>query len=52
MKDRTDSELLDWLADQTIIEGFGLVRRDIHEIASDLLDASLVKAHKKKLREG
>ena len=35
----TDAELLDWLADNDVIEGFAGVEQDIHEIACELSDA-------------
>lgn len=35
----TDTELLDWMADDITIEGFGCVDEDIHEIAIKLADA-------------
>jgi hypothetical protein len=32
----TDTEILDWLADNAVIEGFADVEEDIHEIAFEL----------------
>lgn len=46
----TDTEILDWLADNQVIEGFVNVEADIHEIAYDLWTVLPVKTQKESYR--